>query len=216
MAHPVCLVVVRHGETVDNVAARIQGQSQGQLTQRGLAQAAALGVRLRGERFDRVYCSDLARARDTLGCCSVACEAHVVYSPLLRERAAGVLEGRPMSAMQDALASAAGVSERHWKPDGGESWADVRERATTFVQDIVGVNNSAGMRVLAVTHGGFIHELMAAAGVRAGGRPGNTALYELTVRRTANGGVACTLVVGNDTSHLPPELAGGTQGNRSA
>ena len=213
-AAAVSLVVVRHGETVDNVAARIQGQSQGQLTQRGLAQAAALGVRLRGERFDRVYCSDLARARDTLACCSVLCdEADVVFSPLLRERSAGVLEGQPMSAMQDAVTKAAGVSERQWKPEGGESWADVRQRATTFLTDVSQLGGTT--RVLAVTHGGFIHELMAAAGVRAPGRPGNTCVNEMLVRRTANGkGISCTLVVVNDTSHLPPELAGGS--DRSA
>jgi broad specificity phosphatase PhoE len=212
-AHVVSLVVVRHGETVDNVAARIQGQSQGQLTQRGLAQAAALGVRLRGERFDRVYCSDLARARDTLACCAVVCnESDVVYSPLLRERAAGALEGLPMSAMQDAVAKAAGVSERQWKPEGGESWADVRQRATLFLTDVAKLGGTK--RVLAVTHGGFIHELMAAAGVKAHGRMGNTCVNELAVRRTANGGISCTLIVANDTSHLPPELA--AMGDRSA
>ena len=55
-------IVVRHGETEWNVATRIQGQTDSNLTPAGLAQADAIGARLARERFDAIIASDLGRA----------------------------------------------------------------------------------------------------------------------------------------------------------
>ena len=71
---PVCasrFLIVRHGETNHNAAGIIQGSSDvSRLTEKGHAQAHALGIAL-AERsdlrhFDRVFCSPLSRARQTL------------------------------------------------------------------------------------------------------------------------------------------------------
>jgi broad specificity phosphatase PhoE len=212
------LVVVRHGETVDNVAGTIQGQTGGQLTRRGQLQADALGARLACRRFDAVYCSDLRRTVDTLDRLSTAPgAAHqaggAVLTPLLRERAAGSLEGQPMAAMYSAVEAAgrAGTT-RAWAPPGGESWDDVRSRAHQFLRLVAErhLSGSDSATVLAISHGGFMHELLAAAGVRASGRVGNTAVYELLLRRTQRGDtcVASRVFVANCTRHLPPELMG--------
>lgn len=61
------VVLVRHGETQWNVEQRLQGQlvpGPG-LTERGQQQAAVLAARLRCERFDAIYSSDLLRATQT-------------------------------------------------------------------------------------------------------------------------------------------------------
>ncbi len=91
------LILVRHGETEWNSDKRIQGSVDVPLSERGVAQAKALASTLaeRGERFDRLYTSDLARSHETgriladrLGVASVE------TSPLLRELNCGIWEGR--------------------------------------------------------------------------------------------------------------------------
>ena len=60
------LLLVRHGETVDNVNKIMQGQTHGRLTLNGIEQAHELGRQLRGEHIDVFLSSDLARAVETL------------------------------------------------------------------------------------------------------------------------------------------------------
>jgi probable phosphoglycerate mutase len=59
------LIVVRHGETIWNADRRMQGQQDSPLSERGRAQALALGIRFMNEPFDHLYSSDLARAYQT-------------------------------------------------------------------------------------------------------------------------------------------------------
>ena len=60
------LLLVRHGETVDNVNKIMQGQTPGRLTLLGMEQARELGRQLRSEHIDVFLSSDLARAVETL------------------------------------------------------------------------------------------------------------------------------------------------------
>ena len=60
------LLLVRHGETVDNINKIMQGQTHGRLTLNGIEQAHELGRQLRGEHIDVFLSSDLARAVETL------------------------------------------------------------------------------------------------------------------------------------------------------
>lgn len=60
------LLLVRHGETVDNANKIMQGQTHGRLTLNGIEQAHELGRQLRGEHIDVFLSSDLARAVETL------------------------------------------------------------------------------------------------------------------------------------------------------
>lgn len=68
------IVLVRHGETQWNVEQRLQGQlvpGPG-LTERGRQQAQVLAQRLRSERFDCIYSSDLLRATQTAAAVAAA------------------------------------------------------------------------------------------------------------------------------------------------
>lgn len=222
---PECILVVcRHGETHENVAGVIQGQSDGQLTQRGCAQAQLLAQRLSGQHFDRVFCSDLKRAVDTLRFVHDASACNFpepTYTKLLRERSGGLLEGQPLSALQNAMLADGRVAFREWRPEGGESWEDVSQRAHAFLDHLLAelrtARGTSPTRVLAITHGGFIHELLAALGAHMNGRAGNTAVYELSLRVAKSGKCwSATLLHVNDTSHLASELTTASHGGRNA
>lgn len=59
------LLLVRHGETVDNARQMMQGQTQGELNDVGVRQAEQLRDELAGKPLDAVVASDLKRAVDT-------------------------------------------------------------------------------------------------------------------------------------------------------
>lgn len=59
------LILTRHGETEENKAGIIQGQGIGRLSDEGKNQAKKIALRLKWEKIDYIYSSDLERAVDT-------------------------------------------------------------------------------------------------------------------------------------------------------
>jgi len=55
------LIFVRHGETEENKAKIVQGQKHGKLSEEGLEQAKKVAERLKDEKIDFIYSSDLDR-----------------------------------------------------------------------------------------------------------------------------------------------------------
>lgn len=88
-------VFVRHGESVGNVEARWQGQSDYVLTEKGRAQASALAQRWRveGVKFNLILSSPLVRAKETAEIIASAVNAKVELDPILMERHIGEMEG---------------------------------------------------------------------------------------------------------------------------
>ena len=134
------IFLVRHGETVDNARQIMQGQTQGELNQRGWEQAEQVARRLASEPLDAIVASDLHRAIQTA---EVIAEPHglpVVTTPLLRERDWGSFTGRFIPDLRNEV----------W-PDDIESEEALLERARSFL-----INMTAtypGKRVVAVGHG---------------------------------------------------------------
>ncbi len=59
------IIIVRHGETEANILRICQGQTHGKLNDEGISQAKKVAERLKNEKFDAIYSSDLRRALDT-------------------------------------------------------------------------------------------------------------------------------------------------------
>jgi broad specificity phosphatase PhoE len=59
------LILTRHGETEENKLGIVQGHMQGTLSKEGIHQAEKLAERLRKEKIDAIFSSDLKRAVDT-------------------------------------------------------------------------------------------------------------------------------------------------------
>ena len=76
--------LARHGETVWNRERKYQGQSDVPLTDEGRIQAKSLSERLKDEKIDVIYASDLGRTMETA---EIIAEHHgrkVVPAPLMR------------------------------------------------------------------------------------------------------------------------------------
>ena len=134
------LLLVRHGETVDNVNQIMQGQTQGELTQNGVLQAEELARQMTDEQIDVFVSSDLKRSVDT---CKIIAQLHhlpVVQTPLLRERDWGGFTGRYIPDLKD----------EPW-PDDIETITDLRARAQAFLDFIK--EQYPEKTVLAVGHG---------------------------------------------------------------
>lgn len=134
------LYLVRHGETVDNVNKIMQGQTQGELTEKGRTQAKELGVRLADVAFDAYVASDLKRSVDTCRLIAESSGKDVVMTPLLRERDWGGFTGRYIPDLKDEV----------W-PDDIESLDKLKERAGRFLRWLC--EEYPGQTVLAVGHG---------------------------------------------------------------
>lgn len=147
------LVIARHGETEENKNDICQGQMHGKLTRKGITQAKKLARRLKNERFDAVYCSDLNRAKDT---CREIMKFHpetrITYVKELRERCKGVFEGMHHEKVRKK-AKDLGLTYRH-RPPGGETHGDKDKRVMRFYKKML--KQHMGNTVLWITHGEVI------------------------------------------------------------
>ena len=59
------LILIRHGKTIENEQGIFQGQRHGTLSKLGIEQSKELALKLKNEKIDFIYSSDLARCVDT-------------------------------------------------------------------------------------------------------------------------------------------------------
>src|SRR5262245_45121952 len=91
------LYFVRHGET--EAGDRLAGQTDVDLSDRGLAQARKLAAELSDVGFDAIYSSDLARARLMAEIIAENRQLEVRASSAWREIDMGLLEGRSLKSV---------------------------------------------------------------------------------------------------------------------
>jgi len=157
------LILVRHGQTVENVNGIMQGQdtSLGKLTELGLQQAEKLARRLESECLDVIFTSDLERALHTAEIVAQYHEGvpfHV--TPLLRERDYGVLTGLHKEKLFEEI-DMAGLTEVSLRPEQGENYHDVKVRAREFLDALI--EKYIGKEVLMVAHGGYNRAFLSTA-----------------------------------------------------
>lgn len=134
------LYLVRHGETFDNERQIMQGQVQGELNPKGIAQAEEVSAQLATTHFDAVVASDLWRSIHTARIIAAPHQLEVVTTPLLRERDWGSFTGKYIPDLQNV----------EW-PDDVEPLPDLKARARRFLDFIL--VHYPDQQVLAVGHG---------------------------------------------------------------
>ena len=151
------LLIVRHGETEENIARTIQGHTDGTLTTEGKLQAEILAERLTHEKVDLLYSSDLGRARHTAECISAKLGIRIIFDVRLREKTFGALDGRPYSEYRSILEEFGGPELNFAAPDG-ESFVDLFRRTSDFIDDILATEQFN--TCLVVAHGGSIRGML--------------------------------------------------------
>jgi broad specificity phosphatase PhoE len=170
------VLLVRHGETDDNAAARFQGQIDTPLNDRGREQSRALADALAGEGLRALVASPLARARETGEIVAARLGLDLVLDPRLMEADAGAWSG--MLSADIVAADAAGFAawrarEPGFRFPGGESVQEQTARVAAALLDVA----AGPLPALVVTHGGAIR---AVAGlVVPGGAVPNCAVFRV-------------------------------------
>ncbi|NHA68901.1 histidine phosphatase family protein [Phycicoccus flavus] len=150
------VVVLRHGETTHNAAGIWQGQLDSPLSERGEAQAAAVGPAVAALRPTRVVTSDLTRARRTGQSVATAAGVPIADEPRFREIHAGAWQGLTSEEVaaewpQERAAVQRGEDIR--RGGDGESMADVVARVGAGLTDHL-ADLRAGECLVVSTHGG--------------------------------------------------------------
>lgn len=136
------LYLVRHGETVDNAAHIMQGQTPGELNDKGIAQAEEVAARMADHPIDVFVSSDLKRSIQTCEIIARPHHAEVITTPLLRERDWGSFTGKFIPALSQ--------DPKDW-PDDIESIESMKSRAQNFITWLR--VTYPGKTILAVGHG---------------------------------------------------------------
>ena len=151
------IILIRHGETEWNLSGRWQGHADSALSPRGIAQAEALGERMKYEPVDAVYVSDLERALHTARLVGTPSGWDCVPIKELRERDLGVLEGLTTAEMevnQPNVYEAFRAEGPEYQPPGGESFRQFSERCSEVIEQLVAKH--PGQKIALVTHGGVL------------------------------------------------------------
>ncbi len=154
--------LVRHGQTDWNVEGRYQGQADLPLNEIGIQQARELAEKICEVDFDKIFASDLERARETAKI--LAGDRPVWLDPRLREINQGEWEGMLFADIRRRFANFFADHREdplNSRPPGGESLQEVSDRVLSCVEEIAAENK--GKRILLVAHGLSLATIIARA-----------------------------------------------------
>jgi probable phosphoglycerate mutase len=162
------ITLARHGETTWNAVRRVQGQLESPLSARGLEQAQALAQRLRHEKFEALYASDLSRAFDTARKIATLTGHGIVVDRRLRERHYGVFQNLTWDEIKQKFPDEYAEYKSRFPGvtiPGGESVEEFGQRVLEVLGEIAATHTHA----LVVAHGGLVDVMYRQAmGIGAG------------------------------------------------
>ena len=160
MFHNYCVtLLVRHGQTDWNLAGKKQGHAKTRLNETGKRQAKEMAERLKREKIDAIYSSDLPRAMETAREINKFHNLRIHKTKLLREIDIGECNGLTSVEMREKFPEWGKLKdaepEKTPYPEG-ESHLDVQARARRFIKML---NAKKCRIVLVVGHNGMNRNL---------------------------------------------------------
>jgi probable phosphoglycerate mutase len=162
------VLLVRHGESEPAIEGQnfelVDGQGNPALSPEGREQAELVGQRLAGERIDAIYVSSLRRTAQTAEPLAHRLSLTPTVDPDLREVFLGDWEGglfRQKLVEQDPIAVRMHQDQRWDVIPGAEPSAAFARRVRAAIERIAAAHPD--QRVVAVSHGGTIGEVLAQA-----------------------------------------------------
>lgn len=145
--------MIRHGESETNKFGLWTGWLDPQLTEKGREEAALVSKVVSGVSFDKIYSSDLLRAKSTAETAIPGCKYET--TEMLREVNVGNIAGKPLSAVMDS-------NNRPMNTDGyavfgGESTEEFRSRVAGFMKFLESKNCE---NIAVFSHAGFLRSFL--------------------------------------------------------
>lgn len=149
------ITLVRHTQVQKEYIGKYNGHNDIGLSYQGKKEAQKLAEKFQYEKFDRVYCSDLRRTRETIASFAQAKDA--LFTEKLREKSWGRHEG--LSFDEITLQGIKYQNFLQWIESlDGEDYKSYIQRVKTFFFEDIIVQQADN--VLVVTHAGVIKVLM--------------------------------------------------------
>jgi len=157
------LYILRHGETNFNIEERVQGQinKESYLTKKGIIQAENRGKKFKSEgiNFDKIYSSDLRRAKETTKILLpyvTKQNTTIEYYSDLRERGFGSLEGKTIQELNIKEHEIPGLFSIDQKGllEDSESLSSIKKRNRRIYMKTIGAETAAdsSKKILLVSH----------------------------------------------------------------
>ncbi|MGO9264737.1 MAG: histidine phosphatase family protein [Candidatus Binataceae bacterium] len=151
-------IMVRHGESEGNRDRRFTITTETPLTDRGRQQARVAARRIAQLfRPETIVSSPFTRARQTSAILAEELRLPIEIVHDLHERDLGCLKGQSYEALREMVRTDPGYDPTNgwaWKPEGGESYEDVRQRVIVAIEELR--NRYAGREIVVVSHGGVM------------------------------------------------------------
>ena len=150
------ILLARHGQTAHNAEGRFQGTLEVPLDAVGVAQAHELAAAAQRHGITALWCSPLARARETAEIVGVALGLTPHPDPRFSEHGTGTWTDRlkaDIEAEEPELWAAYQRAGDPWTFPGGENLEDFSDRV---VDGLVAVTQSHRLPALVVCHRGVI------------------------------------------------------------
>jgi probable phosphoglycerate mutase len=147
------LFITRHGQTVWNTEKRMQGWKDSHLTEDGINQAILLGKRIEKIDIDYIYTSPTGRAYNTAEIVRGKRNIPIIVDNRIREINMGKWEGMTQIEIDNLYKEEFfnfWNAPQLYEPVGGESFIQVRERVSNFIEEIT--KKHEGKNILIVTH----------------------------------------------------------------
>lgn len=155
------IYLIRHAQSEGNLYRMMQGQWDGEVTELGRRQIAALAERFRDVHIDAVYSSDLSRTRMTAGAILKYHDLPLHTSRALREMDLGPWEGKFFGDLKKSEPEALRtfvLDMGSWHIDGAETCRDATERIYPCFLEIARENDERTVAV--VSHGAVMRCLL--------------------------------------------------------
>jgi len=149
------ITLVRHSKVIEEYQGKYNGHINISLSLEGKKDAKIVGEKLKNITFDRVFCSDLQRAKETLEAMSI--NADVLFSKELREKSWGKHEGKSFEEIENE-----GIKYKNFTQwiDAldGETTEAFTKRVKEYFYEVILKQNA--QNVLVVTHSGVIKTVL--------------------------------------------------------
>ncbi len=160
------LVIFRHGQSTWNLENKFTGWVDVELTPKGIEEAKAAGLKLKGYIFDYAYSSALKRAQNTLTL-AMQTLGHKpltpIYNQALNERMYGDLQGLNKA---ETTVKYGDAQVKIWRrsydipPPNGESLKDTAARVIPYFETEIIPKLKQGKNVVIAAHGNSLRALI--------------------------------------------------------